>query len=118
MSLDGYGDDFACRCFIRAVAGKGGVVGACAGGGPARVEGDLAARVGGLGSVVVADAVEVVVDLDGLRGEGRCAALEGCGEGVGLVDGGGKGAGREREFGGCGDGERRGSCTHGDDSCK
>ena len=85
------GDDAACRCLIGAVAGEGGVVGACAGGAKARGEGDLADGVGGLGGVVVADAVEIVVDGDGLRREGGCAVLEGGGEGDGLVDGGGGG---------------------------
>ena len=47
-----------------AVTGEGGVVSACASGGPARGEGGLAGGIGGSGGVVVADAIEVVVDGD------------------------------------------------------
>ena len=54
-----------------------------AGGAKGLGEGDLAVSVGGLGDVVVADVVEVVVDGDGFAGEGGGAALEGGGEGDG-----------------------------------
>ena len=58
------GDDAACRCLIRAVTRKGGVVGSLSRGVKARDEGDLATLVGGGGGVVVPGAVEIVVDRD------------------------------------------------------
>jgi len=82
------GDGAARRCLVGASAGEGGVVAPHAGCGPLLCECGRAARVGGVSSVVVADAVEVVVDGDGLR-DGRGAARQGGGEGDGLVDGGG-----------------------------
>ena len=91
---------------IGAVTCEGGVVGELSGGGPARGEGDLTARIGGVGGVVVAHGVEVVIDRDVLSWEGRCAIREGGGEGDGLVDGwGGVGDG-EGELGGCLGGRR------------
>ncbi len=93
------GHDNACRCLIGAVTGEGGVVGACAGGAEARGDGDLAGGVGGVGRVVVADVVEVVVDSDGLRREGGSTARQGGVEGDRLVDGGGGGGRSERERG-------------------
>ncbi len=83
--------DRARRCLVGAVAGEGGVVGACAGRAEARGDGDLAGGVGGVGGVVVADVVEVVVDGDVLRREGGSTARQSGVEGDGLVDGGGGG---------------------------
>ena len=62
-------DDATGCCSIRAVAGEGGVIGTFAGGAKGLDEGDLAISVGGLGGVGVADAVQVVPDLNRLSSD-------------------------------------------------
>jgi len=100
LSVDVDSDDAARRCLIGAVTGERGIVGTCAGRAKARGDGDLAVGVGGVGGVVVADAVKVVVDSNGLRREGRSTATQGGVEGDGLVDDG-SGVGRgEGKMGG------------------
>jgi len=95
-----YRHDRARRHIIRSVPRERGIVGTCAGRAKARGDGDLAVGVGGVGGVVVADAVKVVVDSNGLRREGRSTATQGGVEGDGLVDDG-SGVGRgEGKMGG------------------
>jgi len=61
---------------IGAVTGERGIVGTCAGRAKARGDGDLAVALVVLVGVVVADAVKVVVDSNGLRREGRSLLLK------------------------------------------
>jgi hypothetical protein len=75
------------RCLICAVASEGGVVVACAGGGPLRGEAELAVAVGDVDGVAGgADAVELVPYRHRLPCENLCAALGGGGDGDLLAD--------------------------------